>query len=728
MTMPTLRVAKNLKAVALDPGEPWEFIVLDDNPVKAELLSVSKTERRQLILKPNYNWQVYAAFESLSGNLRIDDTAPAKRMLALVVDFDKASSIDKVLERLEEWHESVGKLLPLPNYVERTLSGNIRLIWVFERPVNLPSPAFASDFWDILRERLQFDKILLGYDEASKKPSQLWTNGGEWADLDQPPVAWEWLLGLMMEVSKRAAHEGKTTIPLELIAAEFQKRWPDKWKGDFKLDETGVRVWDEEADNPSGCQIKLDGMLCFTGRFPFRSWSAILGSEWVKKHTELNDGKIIEEFRYAYKDRDYYQLENGIWTSMNKEDISMRLRNRGVSGKIPKGEQSSQMDGLLEMIQSQQKVLGVGPIVSQPPGVIIHKGEKWINTADIRVVQAVKGPNGDWSDCPFICRIEEGLNTDKRGIALATLRAWNLRTWQSQRDYKRLMGQAIYLCGQRNTGKTLYATHVQAAMVGGTYSNPFRYFTGQTNFNIQLFGCPILMVNDEEAPSTDAERRKLHARIKSSVVNPTQEIEAKFHTPTIVDWTGRIIWTLNDDAGDVYQFPEVTPSIEDKVMFFRMLNTGIQWGERNEIEATIRKELPHYLWCLENIFVAPKEIIEPGRMGLKSYFDPMLRKWSMQNTDQYSVLELLEEWIKIDDYWVTDDGNPTDNEVWMGSSAQLLPKLHSHDQLKPLLHGVTSRNLPKSLTALSKLSHTGVSIDLDSRRQFVIHRSLAEQE
>lgn len=727
--MPKLPCGKNLISDVLELGEPWTFTVTEE----ALEIMRDKKKRRKEMSDPATEWNVYSGFAGGVVTLRINKENPAKWMYALVVDYDRGYTIEEIRAKIDEHYRSdkrpgEDRPIPRPNLVERTLSGNARLTWLFERPVGLPTPQFFDDLYELLRERLQFDMILLGYDKNSEKPEQLWTNSGEWYVENETPVKWEWLLGLTMEVSKKAAHEGTLSIPLELIAEEVTRRYPGRWKGKFELDATGVRFWDEKADNPAGCQIKYDGMLCFTGPFPFRSWADILGTDWVKNNQLLNTGKIIEEFRYAYKDRDYYQLENGIWTSMSKEDVIMRLRNRGVSGKIPKGEKGSQMDEVVEMIQSKNKVLGVGPIVSRPSGVIIHKGEQWINTANIQVVQAVRGSNGNWSDCPFICRIEQGFNTDKRGIALATLRAWHLRSWQSQRDFKRLMGQAAFICGAPNTGKTLYATHIFCGSLGGKYANPFRYFTGQTNFNIQLFGCPVLMVNDEEAPSTDAERRKLHARIKSSVVNPTQEIEAKFHTPEIVDWTGRIIWTLNDDAGDVYQFPEVTPSIEDKVMFFRVLNTGIVWPERDEIEATIAKELPHYLWCLENIFEPPKEILQPGRMGVKSYFDPVLRRWSMQNTDAYSILELLEQWIKIDPYWINDDGSATENEQWVGPAAELLAALHMHDQLKPLLQGITSRSLPKSLTSLSKLSHTGVSIDLDSRRHFVIHRGLAEQE
>lgn len=723
-----LRVGKNLKAVSLELGEPWEF-----SKTGTPLQALSKVKRREAMLQEKTDWQVYSVYEGNAPNLRIDDTNPAKWQLGFAGDYDRPYTTDDAVAGINALPAAKKELVPIANYIENSLSGNIRLLWLFARRLPMMNREFQIAFNELLAERLKARQILLGYDEASTKPSQLWTNGARWSDLNQPPISYEWLLGLVMEVSKRSAFQGKLTIPLEKIHAELELRYPGRWKGEFKLDATGVRVWDENADNECGCQVKLDGMLCFTGPFPFRTWADILGTDWVNMNTGLNNGKIIDLFRYNALDQNYYVLDGGKWEVKSKDDVLTYLRTLGVSSKIPKGETASEADHIVMSIQHANKVSGVGPIVSKPPGVVMFNGYPFLNTYDGKVLQAVKGETGTTDDFPLWWRIFQGFNATPKSLALASWLFWMRRRYRAQRDLTGDSGQAAFLCGPPNTGKTLIGVHGVSAMLGGGYSNPFRYFTGQTNFNIQLFSKPLLMVNDEESPNEGSEKRKMHTRLKSIVVNPTQEIEAKFRTPTIVDWKGGTIWTLNEDPGDTYQIPEVTPSTDDKLCFWRLVDTGIVWNDDHRVtEAILAKELPALLWWLDNVWQPPQEIVATGksryqRMGMISYFDPVMRRYSLQNTDAYSVWELLEQWIKIDDYWSDAKGAPTEHEFWVGTSAELLTLLHSHDQLKPLLQGVNARSLPKSLTTLSKQSLSGVSLDPDSRRHFKIHRHLADQ-
>ncbi len=723
-----LRVGKNLNTVSLELGEPWEFIKSG-----TPLQKLSKTKRREAMLKDDTEWNVYSVYEGNAPNLRIDDTNPAKWQLGFAGDYDRKYTSDDAVKGINALPAAKKDLVPIANYLENSLSGNIRLLWLFARRLPMMSREFQIAFNELLVERLKVREILLGYDEASTKPSQLWTNGATWSDLNQPPISYEWLLGLVLEVSKRAAFQGKQTIPLEKIHAEMELRYPGRWKGEFKLDATGVRIWDEKADNECGCQVKLDGMLCFTGPFPFRTWSDILGSDWVKKNTELNNGKIMDLFRYNVLDQNYHVRDGDKWEVKTKDDVLMKLRTLGVSSKIPKGETASEADHMVMTIQQANKVSGVGPIISKPPGIVEYLGYPFLNTYDCKVVMGVPGATKTEADFPHLWQVLQGFQTTPKSLALPSFLFWHRRRYLSQRDFRGDSGQAAFIGGEPNTGKTLVAVRVVTASLGGQHSNPFRYFTGQTNFNVQLFSKAVLMVNDEESPNDTSEKRKMHARLKGIVVNPTQEIEAKFRTPTVVEWKGCCIWTMNLDAGDVYQIPEVTSGNDDKLCFWRMVDTGIKWNDNSQVtEEILRKELPHYLWWLEHVFQPPKEILATGnskfqRMGMISYFDPLMRRYSLQNTDAYSVWELLEQWIKIDDYWFDAKGSPTANEFWIGTSAELLTLLHSHDQLKPLLQGVTARSLPKSLSTLSKQSFSGVMLDPDSRRHFKISRHLSDQ-
>jgi len=464
-------------------------------------------------------------------------------------------------------------------------------------------------------------------------------------------------------------------------------------------------------------------MVCFTGPFPFRSWGDILGADWAKLNIELNEGTLIEPYYYNIIDQNFHMNENGIWQVRDKESVQRYLRCAGASGKVPKGETSSEVDNLLTAIEKTKHVSGVGPLVTMRPGLVTYKGLPWINTADIQCVKGVRGATGTEADFPFMWLVMQGLKTGHQ--SLETFLAWWKRFYCSQRDYQREMGQSLFLMGEADCGKTLIFTHGVTASVGGKHSNPYDYFTGKTTFNVELFAAPVLMVNDEESPESVRERRALHAKIKSCAVNPTQTVHPKFRTPVIVDWCGRMIWSLNDDPGDTIQIPEVVNSNRDKIMFFRMVRAaGLIWPSRATIEDAFARELPAFLWWLENVFQVPAEIVLNGRMGVKSYFDEKMIRLSLQNTDAYAILELLAEWIKQDAHFYHDNGKPTGEDVWAGTSSELLTVMHSHDSLKPLLSGVNAKNLPKSLETLSKQRGSGVSIDPDARRRFIIDRHI----
>src|SRR5438309_2495325 len=155
--------------------------------------------------------------------------------------------------------------------------------------------------------------LLPGYDAASQKPTQVWTNGGEWYEITKTPLSWELICGVAADAGKKCdfAH---AEIPLETVAAEVARRFPGKWQGEFKLDALGVRFWDETADCPTGCQVKPDGMLCFTGTKGFVYWREIFGIDWTNEQRALHLGRAAGD---TYFDgRGYWQCVGGVWRSV----------------------------------------------------------------------------------------------------------------------------------------------------------------------------------------------------------------------------------------------------------------------------------------------------------------------------------------------------------------------------------------------------------------------------
>src|SRR5262249_31154860 len=151
----------------------------------------------------------------------------------------------------------------------------------------------------------------------------------------------------------------------------------------------------------------------------------------------------------------------------------------------------------------------------------------------------------------------------------------------------------------------------------------------------ELFESPLLALNDEEATTREETRQKFLARLKSFVVNPSHSYEPKFCDRMNIEWTGRIFVTLNDDPSSVGLLPEVNSNTMDKLMFFRSRPYAHKWERSEVLEPKIEKELPFFARWLLN-WQPPDYVVAPGRMGVRSFFDPHILNLSKQHDYHYN--------------------------------------------------------------------------------------------
>src|SRR5262245_11151798 len=135
---------KNLTSTETHRGKPWEFTSLELVPEKCRGKD-GKPARTEWITNPNTDFHVYSMFEGVNPNARVkapvkdNEGNPVVYMHGLAVDYDTPFDpveFQRGLDRIED------KSLH-PNWVEITLSGNFRLIWLFKEPLPIPAQAFA---------------------------------------------------------------------------------------------------------------------------------------------------------------------------------------------------------------------------------------------------------------------------------------------------------------------------------------------------------------------------------------------------------------------------------------------------------------------------------------------------------------------------------------------------------------------------------------------------------
>jgi len=692
-------IAPNLATTDVTESEPWNF-----SADSTHLRSIPKTRRRELLKLPTTQWQVYSPVRGVHSGVIVSTDNPPAAVRGFVADYDAQQSVESICQLIEQIAPAFR-----PTYLESTLGGKARLVWEFEDELPVVDGAYLSRLWRELADRGKWKTALAGFDENSFKPAERWTNGGIWYDLGTGKLGRDIVYGCAVEAGKsRDSH--RQEVPLEAIAEEVGKRWPGRWQGEFKLDAVGVRFWDPTADAPTGCQVKPDGMLCFTGPVGFQPWREILGHEWFDEQATLNMGRAVEGI--WFDGRGYWKQAGDRWFYFARTDILTHLAARGLNPTRAKGQLLADAETALVHIQDRQRVGGAAPLINEKPGVVELRGQLFLNTSCLKPVKRSGRANVSPEHFPWTWNFLIHLFPEE--LALWTFLAWLKRGYISLTQFRRYMGQVLFLCGPKNSGKTLLAVRIIAPILGGIYRNPYDYFVGNTAFTDELFGAGLWAINDEDAPANEAQRQKFIARIKSASVNPEHTYHPKFQQKFLVSWQGRMVVTLNDDIAAVGILPELNSNTEDKLMFLRALSYQGSFPPNHVLEPIIAAELPDFVeWVME--WDEPEDVLADNRMGVKSYFDPDILAMARHQAASHNLSELLVKWQQASSEW-------ENKEEWQGNATDLLTDISLCDPLRRLADEWKVFTLAKRLVELAKIPGSGVTQPDGASRYFKITR------
>src|SRR5262249_7356741 len=138
-----------------------------------------------------------------------------------------------------------------------------------------------------------------------------------------------------------------------------------------------------------------------------------------------------------------------------REDVVLALKNHGVSSKARRGETASDTEQVLHHINSVNRVDGAGPLINQKPGVVYLDGRRILNTSTLRALQPATKLIVTPDDFPWTWQFLNGLFDRPDLHALEHFLAWLRRGYKAAYEFRRLLGQAVFLCGPAENGKTL---------------------------------------------------------------------------------------------------------------------------------------------------------------------------------------------------------------------------------------------------------------------------------
>ena len=664
-----LHAIKNLASNKAKLCEPWETTTMA--PPKSEWAA------------PDLDHCFYSGFEGLISGMRIVKSNPAVRLHWIVADYDAQidqHTFDHVLDHCNEFY---------PQYICRTISGGVRLLWRLEKPFLLHSNDLTIRLMQHVCKKLGLPNIMVGLDTpALKNPCQYYEAGTGWKKISSHTIPAAFMMHWAIEASDK--FNWKTfgpDIPLEIIEQEVHQQYPGRWDGPFDYGARGIRFWDPSADNETAAIVRESGMQCFTGGQAFVPWSAILGRSFVNKFEADRVGGAIEDI--WFDGRDYWHRHpDGTWNSLCKNDTGLELKvAKGLRMSKSRNDNFTEIDKALQHIHKYQRITCAAPLIHRPKGIIHLNGLRILNTSTAAVFQPSEKQGIDpAADFPWLLSYFSTFFDPVE--QLDYFYAWLRRWYKSALDNRMLPGQASFFAGVPNTGKTLLSTVILSRIFGG-HTDASSFLSGDDNFNSHLFQSAVWAV-DDIVPLTDhRSHQKFSALIKKMAANRTFSIREKFKVDKTIEWNGRVVVTCNTDPESIRILPDVDLSNRDKINLFHVADRDTFTFPR-DVADIIQMELPFFLrWLLD--WTPPDHVLGDSRYGVQTYCEASLFEAARHSSSAYSFLEVLLKFFE----------GQTSN-VWTGSATDLLTAMLSdQDGLAGIAAKYTTRQVGRELSKLA---------------------------
>jgi hypothetical protein len=686
-----LRGCPNQKASKMEICEPWLFtpaIPIEARKDKPSFRSWQAEETTQHLF--------FSASEGVCPTLRVSkSTNPMVRLHGFIADYDADITVNVIEAQLAQWAGENA-----PNWVSRTFSDGVRGLWFFEQPLVLNNSKIIEPFLKLAAEELRVGKMFPGWEESAWTDlSKIYDVGRDWRQVSHSPLPIDRLYEMLVRTATKVRWSAeKTEVPLEVVAAEVERKFPRRWDGPFEVGNRGVCFWNPDSTNPTSSIVTEDGMICFSQEKIFYPWREIFGDAFVRQYEEDRIGRAASEAWYDGKSY-WLKSDEGIWQPHQREDYAIRLRVRHGLHPTKRGETCSQVDRVLDFVHTERRVAGAVPRLFSDEDIVTINGRRYVNCAAARALPPAEEPQEWGVNFPWLAQFLAVRFDDlERGYLLG----WMKRFYQSARAGDLLKGHALFLVGEINLGKTLFTNRVVGGLVGG-FSDASAYVTKGSEFNRELIETPLWTLDDGEVATDLNAHKRFSEIVKRLVANPVMQYRAMFRDGQSTTWNGRLIVTLNDDAQSLGMIPDLETSMEEKVMVLRFRAGQIVFPSKYVLETTIARELPFFARYLLD-WEVPKEIVGDNRLGVKHHINEELRAKALYSGDVGDLLEIVNLWKK------RCRPEESHGRYWQGIAAEWLTDARSDDALRDLLQKQTTRSVGKKFAAASKLRDSGIEI------------------
>lgn len=636
---------ENLARLAMKPcPEPWAFKAVAEISLQVRK---DKESRQQWYRTESTSHNFYTPIEPENPNLRCSKENPPRALHGIVADFDMPISPERV-------SEAVRDMKVKPAWIERSLGGNVRLVWTFSRPLPIEGTDFATAVLEASVKWLGMG-LLPGLDEAALiNPTRLYCNGCEWQATGAPPVNEIELQNFFFKCAKDFAYKGNAAtadVPLDVVEVKLREMYPTfMWPSDFLPDTQGPSFWIPGSTSPMSAIVKSGGMLTFAAHATksFYTWTDLLGADFAKTYLQTALYKATNDVWWDFRQFWIKRMLNDkvCYTPTQSEEMNRILKvDCKLNDKAASPGEPSQLQQAIHHIQNQNWIHSAAPFAGRGPGSFVFQGKKILNTYVSNLVKPADG-KVTWESIPFIAHLIDNMFSSP--IQKDHFLAWLKHFYIGFLNEKPQPGQAICLLGHVAKGKTLLNREVVGRLIG-RIADGSAYLVQGSPFNSELFEAGLWCVDDESAGNSLQSQNFFEIMLKKSVANDTARFNKKYEAAAIVQWLGRIFCTANLDHVSIRLIGSLDSSSADKIHLFKCSSTPTIFPSREIVSNSINEELPRLArWLVD--WTVPDHITPDPRFGFKAYQEPELLSQVKQTSSNANFRELLTEsladWFK----------------------------------------------------------------------------------
>jgi len=310
------------------------------------------------------------------------------------------------------------------------------------------------------------------------------------------------------------------------------------------------------------------------------------------------------------------------WMRVSDRSFMLHLALADYDTQPAKGQVLSAAQKLMLRIQTERNIVYSGPLAGFDAGMHVQSGCK------VLVTQSPIYPSckpGDWS---VIQALLEGMFQTPDVDQTPFFHLWLQVADRSFVSKNFVPGPALAMAGASFSGKTLLSRLV-TRVLGNRAASPYRYLSGKTEFNSDLLGKEVLIL-DDETPSKDLRtRRSIGTGIKNMLFAGIQSGHGKNANAVTLRPFWRLLILINDEIENLMVLPPIDESLNDKLILLKIIRRAMPMPATSPDDQAVfwnmlESQIPAYLHFLRHEFKAPAGSEIDPRTGVINYKHPEL--------------------------------------------------------------------------------------------------------